>query len=291
MTCRNCLTEKKFYKFICRNQGCLPICFDCADEKKTTTYCKTGHIVDETFRSSFVCSILKDVDLQKDWKNRCAEARKYILHSGDTYLLTRDLLLRKELQDLQIVTDINAKKRLEGTVPFTGRSKITYYRNPESTIITKIDLSIRQSSGDDLTKYGKTTFKFCVIAQGDAIISKTLILDDKNVGNESIECCFRNYAMFTQIRVELTAYFETIDEAVEIKVSPEYKVLIDFTSVTIGGNHCSSTRDTNVNFDELFDSNVLFYPTNVMYHRHLMAKFCNDEQKYEKEVQEWIRLG
>lgn len=293
MTCRNCGEEKRFYKFICRTEGCLPICFDCAGQKSAATCCKPGHIVDETYLSPFVWSVLNDVDLLKDWQKRCEKARKYILHSDDCYLLTRDLLLSKELQDLQIVTDINAKKRLEGTVPFTGRSKITYYRNPESTVITKIDLSIRQSSGDDLSKYGNTTFIFRLIAQNDAILSKNLRLNDENIGKDTIECCFRNYAPSACMRVEVIADFDVYrpDKTLEIKEIPEYEVFIDFTSATIGGNHCSSTRDTNVNFDELFDGRVLFYPTNVMCQRGIMGKFCDDEQEYEKLVQEWVRFG
>ncbi len=291
MKCRICREENTLFKYVCRNESCLPICYDCGEINST---CLPGHILDESLLSPFSKMIVESSRLAKDWTERCKKAQQYIPQIDQLFIISKAVLEQKELQELQIVTDLNVKKEIQDSIGFMRMKSINYFRNPYGTIITSMDISIKQTKGADLTNFGKTNFRFELRGNGSTFCTVRVPFTYPTITN-TFDCCFLAHNEYTRMLIEVLSDFEWFEwdetkENIDLNNrEPEYEIKITFTSAAIGGNHQNSFTDGNVNFSKLCPGHVLFHPSNIMCAGGVIGRYVNEDADYDEIIRDFKR--
>ena len=210
----------------------------------------------------------KELDkLYKNWEKRCQEAQKYLPRTSEGHhIISKEILEQQELKDLQIVTDYSAKREVEQVIGLDRHVLLAYYRNPDATVVTSVQINIQQISGDE--NLGNVEFTVELYSEHYPLCATSFCVEK---GSKSVQIetdwCFVAHVPYSRLSWHVTnKLIVNENENVCIKQEPQYKILIRTIAATIGGNHCTMFNDSLVNFGKLCPDAIVFQPNNAYFY-------------------------
>lgn len=258
--------EKIKKRFDCRRALNHFICDTCGEtmtlQQATQHFPNDHYVVDlRTGASPFAQAVSAGAQFLQQWRDICAGAQQYFprsLSNAEFRLITPAILLRKELQDADIVTETGVSERFSITILSHRRSDIGYIqRNDNVVFATQMNVKIDTNRSGEMP--GDVTKEECLFVLelliSDCCVQRWMILADQKY---SFECCFRTNPPFSSIKFRL--------ESPEFPVDAEYSVDVELIGVKIGICAPALFITSNGCADILFGNDrVIFFPTNCTY--------------------------
>jgi hypothetical protein len=193
----------------------------------------------ETGMSPFALMMLAGQKYHEEWQAKCAAARQHLplTKDGSCYLLSPKVLAQHVLKELQVITDDNVVVHSQPiTILPSRRVDVNLPRSEPLCIVTSVTFSTTQSIRIDLVTGGTDIARWTVES-----------------GVTTIECCFNGNPPYNVIKFVI----ESGDNGADVEFT--------LRGVKFGQDNGMMMVTPTGNMHSLFETGILFYPTQAMY--------------------------
>lgn len=262
----------------------------------------SGHYVVDFISgaSPFSMAISLGKNVWTDWKEKCARAKELMPYYNDGrglwLLVTRNMLLSEQMQQLGIVTKHDVKARFAADIG-AGRKKGIGFIPFRESLCYATSISVLISSDEEKAEQhgekeeeeeeeeevGKRDL-FCL-----ELLAMDSVVDSWSVRKGEkchFDCCFKAFPPFNQMSFSL--------ESPPFPFDASYRVEIEITGVQIGINNAALFITAGKCTDELFANDIsVSFPTNIGYSNGVSGKMLPDADRstYKQYLERKFRIN